>query len=79
MADVKVNCLRKPELDPEFVPAALWNREYRKLAAADPGAIKIAITLERSNGAVSRFDTKLLPDTAENLPLNFRYASDEIK
>ena len=23
-----------PELDPEFVPAALWNREYRRLAAA---------------------------------------------
>ena len=45
MADVKVNCLRKPELDPEFVPAALWNREYRALAAADPGALKIAITL----------------------------------
>ena len=22
-----------PELDPGFVPAALWNREYRKLGA----------------------------------------------
>lgn len=68
-----------PELDPGFVPAALWNREYRKLAAADPAAIKIAITCERSNGAVSRFDTALLPDTPENLAINFRYVERIVK
>ena len=68
-----------PELDPGFVPAALWNREYRKLAAADPAAIKIAITCERSNGAVSRFDTALLPDTQENLAINFRYVERIVK
>lgn len=68
-----------PELDPGFVPAALWNREYRKLAAADPAAIKIAITCERSNGAVSRFDTALLPDTPENLTINFRYVERIVK
>lgn len=68
-----------PELDPGFVPAALWNREYRKLAAADPAAIKIAITCERSNGAVSRFDTVLLPDTPENLAINFRYVERIVK
>ncbi len=68
-----------PELDPGFVPAALWNREYRKLAAAAPAAIKIAITCERSNGAVSRFDTALLPDTPENLAINFRYVERIVK
>ena len=57
MAEVKVNCLYKPELDPEFVPAVLWNREYRKLVAETAGSLKIAITLERSNGAVSRFSS----------------------
>ncbi len=68
-----------PELDPGFVPAALWNRKYRKLAAADPAAVKIAITCERSNGAVSRFDTVLLPDTQDNLDLNFRYVERIVK
>ena len=68
-----------PELDPGFVPAALWNREYRKLAAADSAAVKIAITCERSNGAVSRFDTVLLADTQENLDLNFRYVERIVK
>ena len=68
-----------PELDKGFVPAALWNREYRKLAAADAAAVKIAITCERSNGAVSRFDTVLLADTQENLDINFRYVERIVK
>ena len=68
-----------PELDPGFVPAALWNREYRKLAAADGNAVKIAITCERSNGAVSRFDSMMLADTEENLELNFRYVERIVK
>ena len=76
MSDLKVTCRIVPELDPGFVPAALWNREFRRLAA---NGIDAAITLERSNGAVSRFDTKLLPDTEENLPLNFRYVERIVK
>ena len=68
-----------PELDPGFVPAALWNREYRKLAASDGNAVKIAITCERSNGAVSRFDSMMLADTEENLELNFRYVERIVK
>ena len=76
MSDLKVACRIVPELDPGFVPAALWNREFRRLAA---NGVDAAITLERSNGAVSRFDTKLLPDTEENLPLNFRYVERIVK
>ena len=79
MAEVKVDCLYKPELDPEFVPAVLWNREYRKLVAATAGSLKIAITLERSNGAVSRFDTVLLPETEEFAALNLRYVERIVK
>ena len=79
MAEVKVDCLFKPELDPEFVPAILWNREYRKLAASVAGSLKIAITLERSNGAVSRFDTVLLPETEEYAALNLRYVERIVK
>ena len=79
MSEIKVSCKVTPELDPGFVPAALWNREFRKKAAADPAAIDVAITLERSNGAVSRFDTKLLPDTESNLKLNLRYVERLVK
>jgi len=79
MSKITISAPILPELDKAFVPAALWNREYRKLAAADPGAVKIAITLKRSNGAVSRFDTQLLPDTEENKSLNFRYVERLVK
>ena len=63
-----------PELDPGFIPAALWNREYRKHAT-----VPLAITLERANGAVSRFETKIMPETAENAPLNLRYVERIVK
>src|ERR1044071_3318632 len=42
----------RPSLDPEFVPAALWNREYRKSASRP-----LAIALERSDGSVSVYRT----------------------
>ena len=53
MKNITVNAPLLPELDPQFVPAALWNREYRKLAAADPQAIDVAVTCERSNAAAT--------------------------
>ena len=68
-----------PELDPEFVPAALWNREYGKLAAADAGRRKLALCVERANGCVSRFDTVILADTPENRALNLRYVERIVK
>lgn len=79
MNDINVISPIIPELDPGFVPAALWNREFRKLAAASPDAVKIAITCERSNGAISRFDSVIPADTAENLELNYRYVERIVK
>ena len=79
MKKIQINSRIVPELDPQFVPAALWNREFRKLAAADASSIDAAITLERANGAVSRFDTRLFADTEENLALNFRYVERIVK
>ncbi len=63
-----------PELDPGFVPAALWNREFRKNAT-----VPLAVCLERSNGTVSRFETKILPETAENAAANLRYVERIVK
>ena len=59
-----------PPLDPGVIPAVLWNREFRRLctAASDP----LAIALERPDGTVSRFDTRILPHTGTNCALNFR-------
>ena len=67
-----------PELDPGFLPAALWNRRYRELAARKPSH-PLAVTVERANGAISRFDTVLLEETGENAALNLRYVERLVK
>ena len=68
-----------PELDPEFVPAVLWNREFRKLVAADQGARTFVIVLERPDGSVSRFESKVLSSGHPLTRLNRRYAERLLK
>ncbi len=68
-----------PPLDPAFIPAALWNRSYRERCAGDPGAHPLAIALERTDGTVSRFDTRVLPHSGENVALNCKYVERLVK
>ncbi len=61
-----------PPLDPDFRPAVLANRAYRQAAVDAGAAAPLVIALERSDGAVSRFETIALaadhPQAAANLP-----------
>ncbi len=68
-----------PPLDPGFVPAELWNRAYRERCASDPGAQPLAIALERTDGTVSRFDTRVLPHVGGNAALNRKYVERLVK
>jgi predicted NBD/HSP70 family sugar kinase len=68
-----------PPLDPGFLPASLWNRAYRERCAADSGAHPLAIALERTDGTVSRFETRVLPHWGENIPLNTKYIERLLK
>ena len=68
-----------PPLDPAFVPAALWNRAYRQRCDRDPGAHPFAIVLERTDGTVSRFDTRVLPHVENNIALNTKYVERLVK
>ncbi|MGE4563370.1 MAG: ROK family protein [Victivallaceae bacterium] len=69
----------RPELDPEFLPAVLWNKEYRKLVAASPAKVAITIALYRPNGTVSTLETAILPHDAANKDLNVKYVERLIK
>ncbi|HEX8985499.1 MAG TPA: hypothetical protein VF767_08710 [Bryobacteraceae bacterium] len=69
----------RPILDPGFVPAALWNREFRSLAGKSGRAEKIAIALERSDGSVSVFRSELLPHEGANVAVNQRYVERAVK
>jgi hypothetical protein len=41
----------------------------------EPGARPFAIALERTDGTISRYDTRVLPHTGANIPLNVKYAN----
>ncbi len=68
----------KAVLDPDFVPAVLWNRAYRAQAAAGV-AENLAIALERSDGSVSVYETKILPQREDTAGLNIRYVERLVK
>jgi len=73
--DVRV----KPVLDPEFVPAVLWNRAYRARCEADPGSEPLGIALSRPDGTVYSLPTKVLPHKGENVALNAKYVERLVK
>ena len=50
-----------PPLDPGFRPVSLGNRRYRQAVAAAKSPVPLAIALERNDGHISVFDTKILP------------------
>jgi predicted NBD/HSP70 family sugar kinase len=68
-----------PPLDPGFIPAVLWNRAYRQRCEAEPGARPFAIALERTDGTISRYDTRVLPHTGANIPLSIKYVERLVK
>jgi predicted NBD/HSP70 family sugar kinase len=68
-----------PILDPGFVPAALWNREFQRLAGESGNPQPLAIALERKDGSVSVFHTRVLPDDESSRDLNNRYAERLLK
>src|SRR5690349_21573532 len=64
----------RPVLDPEFLPASLWNRAYREAIAGD--ARPLAVALERGDGSVSVFRTQI---SKHEDALNRRYAERLLK
>jgi predicted NBD/HSP70 family sugar kinase len=75
-APIEVSPRIRPVLDPEFLPASLWNRAYRAAAGRTPN---LAISLERSDGSVSVFRTAVLPHEGPNVAVNHRYVERLLK
>ena len=67
----------RPALDPDFVPAVVWNRAFQK--RCDGGSHPFAIALERTDGTISRFDTRVLPHTGADVALNVKYIERLVK
>ncbi len=69
----------KPVLDPEFVPAVLWNRAYRARCEADPKSEPLGIALSRPDGTVYSISTRMLPHEGEHIALNTTYVERLVK
>jgi predicted NBD/HSP70 family sugar kinase len=69
----------KPELDPGFVPAVLWNRAFREAVAATGEGRRIVIALNRPNGTCSTFPTAIFPDEEQYKALNVKYVERIVK
>ena len=69
----------RPNLDPAFVPAVLWNRGYRELCAANSGSVPIALALGRPDGTHYVHRTRVLPHEGPNVALTNRYIERLVK
>src|SRR5664279_2178907 len=69
----------RPVLDPDFVPASLWNRDYRVLVAQQGGGIPLALALHRNDGAISVFRTAILPSGHPAGDMTRRYVERLLK
>ena len=76
---LKIAPKHKPVLDPDFVPAILWNRAYQELVAQNPGSLDIAVALVRPDGICFTHQARVLPDEEANDALNLKYLERLIK
>src|SRR5271156_3776060 len=68
-----------PHLDPGFLPAVVWNRNYRERLRGLPGAHPLSIAVERGDGTVSVFDTRVFPHEGGHAQLNRKYVERLVK
>jgi predicted NBD/HSP70 family sugar kinase len=69
----------RPVLDPDFVPAVLWNRAYEAWAEVDAGSTPLVVAVIRPDGTIFRHETRVLPHEGENIPINLKYVERIVK
>ncbi len=67
------------ELDPEFRPAVLANREFLIAVEKSGDAVDVSIGLERNNGLISTYNTKVFGPKSDMLDENCYYIERLVK
>lgn len=65
-------------LDPTFLPASLFTREYRKLLST-AGEVPLRLGLERGDGSISEFCMSVIPPSAGHLEATLLYVERTVK
>jgi predicted NBD/HSP70 family sugar kinase len=68
-----------PELHPQFVPAVLWNRAFRRAAESDPASGPLVIALERADGSLSCYKARVFPSSHSEFAAGLRYTERLVK
>jgi predicted NBD/HSP70 family sugar kinase len=76
---MEINLKIKPELDPDFIPAALWNRAYKKTVKESGASVEVSIALVRPDETCTIFQTSILPLADENEAPTLRYLERSLK
>ncbi len=77
--ELKFDVRVRPELDPGFVPAVLWNRAYARKVAECAAPVAVAIALVRPDETSTVFNTRILEESSENQALSLRYLERVLK
>lgn len=68
-----------PKLDPNFRPAILANKEYRRQLAESGRPVSIHVALERGKDSISRFQSQVFSQDHERAKGNFTYIERWLK
>src|SRR5512135_2784785 len=63
-----------PPLDEDFAPAVLANRAFQKQVDASGAGVPLVLGLERTEGEVSRYATRVWPEDHPQAAANLMYA-----
>ena len=78
VAGIEVNPAVIAPLDPAFLPASLFTRNYRELVAGS-GGVPLRLALERGDGSISTFCMSVVPPSAGHLAATLLYAERIVK
>lgn len=76
---IEVKLKTRPVLDPGFVPAGLWNSEFRRSVMESGGGEPLIIALERGNGTVSTQALQVFPHQGDMAVMNIKYVERMLK
>ena len=69
----------RPPLDPGFRPAILANRAYLREVEASGGGVPLLLALERPDGSVSRYESRVFAEDHPHAAANLSYAERLLK
>ncbi|MEJ2009236.1 MAG: ROK family protein [Acidobacteriota bacterium] len=69
----------RPELHPHFAPSVLANHAFLKKVQESGKAVPLVLGLERGDGSISVYETKVFDEAHPSAALNLRYAERTLK